>query len=158
MRTDKQVLRIFAAVPEWLFELTGLESPGPCELKSFIVKELERRADGLIVPFDPSRPLVVVEFQFQFEEAIYTRVVEEMTAAQRKHGMRAVEGLIVLIPWIPKRSRGRASSAHIPLTRYWLDWNPASRIIRSWRFLSPCSKRTRRFCPSRRSGIICKLS
>jgi predicted transposase YdaD len=109
MKTDKQVIRVFAAVPEWIFELTQLESPGTCELKSFTLKELERRADGLIVPRDPSRPLTVVEFQFQRDETIYVRTVQEMAAAQLEFGMRAVEGIIIFAynrldpktePWI----------------------------------------------------------
>jgi predicted transposase YdaD len=95
MKTDKQVFRIFTAVPEWIFELTQLESPGACQLESFSVKELERRADGLVVPADPSQPLTVVEFQFQADETIYARIVQEMVSVQLAHGMRAVEGLIL---------------------------------------------------------------
>ena len=50
MKTDKQLFKIFEAVPEWLFELTGLPSPGSSTLQSFTVKALERAADGLVVP------------------------------------------------------------------------------------------------------------
>jgi hypothetical protein len=98
MRTDKQVCRIFEAVPEWIFELTQLDSPGPCELRSFTLKELGRHADGLVVPHDPSQPLTIVEiveFQFQSDDTIYTRTVREMVAAQELHAMRAVEGIVV---------------------------------------------------------------
>ena len=65
MKTDKQLFKIFEAVPEWLFELTGLPSPGSSTLQSFTVKALERAADGLVVPEAADQPLTVVEFQFQ---------------------------------------------------------------------------------------------
>ena len=70
MKTDKQLFQIFAAMPEWLFELTGLASPGACSLQSFTLKALHRDADGVIVPKDPHQPLTVVEFQFQKDETI----------------------------------------------------------------------------------------
>jgi hypothetical protein len=117
MRTDKQVFRVFEAVPEWIFELTQLKSPGPCELKSFSLKELERHADGLLVPYDQSQPLTIVEFQFQNDETIYTRTVREMVAAQELHAMRAVEGLVVF-----------AYNELDPKTEPW------TRIVRSFSF------------------------
>ena len=117
MRTDKQIFRIFAAVPEWIFELTQLDSPGACELRSFTLKELERRADGLVVPIDPSRPLTVVEFQFQLDETIYARTVQEMIAAQVEHGMRDIEGIILF-----------AYNALDPKTEPW------TRVVRSFVF------------------------
>ena len=95
MKTDKQLFQIFAAMPEWLFELTGLASPGACSLQSFTLKALHRDADGVIVPKDPHQPLTVVEFQFQKDETIYTRIVMEMAAVQEAHGQRPVQGIIV---------------------------------------------------------------
>jgi len=113
MRTDKQLSQIFAACPEWLFELTGLPSPGACWMTTFTVKSLEREADGLVVPEDPAQPLTVVEFQFQRDERIYTRLVTEMAAAQEAHGMRPVQGLILF-----------GTTGLDPLTEPW------SRIVR----------------------------
>ena len=113
MRTDKQLFQIFAACPEWLFELTGLPSPGACWMTTFTVKSLEREADGLVVPEDPAQPLTVVEFQFQRDERIYTRLVTEMAAAQEAHGMRPVQGLILF-----------GTTGLDPLTEPW------SRIVR----------------------------
>jgi predicted transposase YdaD len=95
MKTDKQLFQIFAAMPEWLFELTGLESPGACSLRSFTFKALQRDADGVIVPQDARQPLTVVEFQFQKDETIYTRIVIEMAALQEAHGQRPVQGIIL---------------------------------------------------------------
>ena len=95
MKTDKQLFQIFAVQPEWLFELAGLPSPGECSLLPFTVKSLEREADGLVVPADESQPITVVEFQFQRDERIYSRLVTEMAAAQEAHDMRPVQGLIL---------------------------------------------------------------
>ena len=94
MKTDKQVFRVFQARPEWIFQLASLKSPGPCSFRAFAVKALERDADGLIVPDDPTQPLTIVEFQFQRDDAIYTRVVIEMAAVQESHQMRNVQGII----------------------------------------------------------------
>jgi predicted transposase YdaD len=94
MKTDKELYRIFAAVPDWLFQLTGLPSPGKCSLRSFTVKALQRDADGVVVPEDVSQPLTVVEFQFQKDDTIYNRTVAEMIAVQEANGMRPVQGLI----------------------------------------------------------------
>lgn len=41
MKTDKQVYRIFEAVPDWVFQLAGLPSPGKCVLRSVAVKYSE---------------------------------------------------------------------------------------------------------------------
>ena len=65
MKTDKQVYRIFAAVPDWVFQLAALPSPGRCEFRSVTIKALERNADGMIVPEASDQPLTVIEFQFQ---------------------------------------------------------------------------------------------
>lgn len=94
MRTDKQLLRIFETAPEWIFELSGLPSPGTSTLKSLTVKALERRADGVVIPEASDGPLTVVEFQFQKDATIYPRIVVEMAFLQQSHQMRAVQGLI----------------------------------------------------------------
>ena len=65
MKTDKQLFKIFEAVPDWIFQLTGLPSPGECQLRSFTVKALAREADGVVIPEDPDQPVTVVEFQLR---------------------------------------------------------------------------------------------
>jgi hypothetical protein len=94
MKTDKELYRIFAAMPEWLFQLTGLPSPGHCSLRSFTVKALQRDADGVVVPEDVTQPLSVVEFQFRKDDTIYTRTVAEMIGVQESNGMRPVQGIV----------------------------------------------------------------
>ncbi len=94
MKTDKELYRIFEVVPEWVFELVGLPSPGKSTLRSITVKALERRADGVIVPEAPDQPLTVVEFQFQTDDTIYRRTVVEMAAVQDAFPGRVVQGFI----------------------------------------------------------------
>ena len=94
MKTDKELYRIFAAMPEWLFQLTGLPSPGKCSLRSFTVKALQRDADGVVVPEDVTQPLTVVEFQFQKDATIYNRTVAEMLGVQEANGLRPVQGIV----------------------------------------------------------------
>ncbi len=58
MKTDKELYKIFEVVPEWVFELAGLPSPGKSTLRGLTVKALERTADdGVIVPEVPDQPL-----------------------------------------------------------------------------------------------------
>ena len=40
MRTDKELLKIFEAEPDWVFQLTGLPSPGACALRSITIKSV----------------------------------------------------------------------------------------------------------------------
>jgi predicted transposase YdaD len=94
METDKQLLKIFEAVPQWVFDLAGLPSPGPITLRSITIKALERRADAVIVPEAPDQPLTIVEFQFQKDDTIYPRTIMEMAAVQLIYPGRAVQGLI----------------------------------------------------------------
>lgn len=74
MKTDKQLYELFSAQPLWIFELTGLKPPGKCELQSIVLKAIEQQADAVVVPESVNEPLTVVEFQFQDDPQIYTRV------------------------------------------------------------------------------------
>jgi predicted transposase YdaD len=94
METDKQLYRVFAAQPQWVFELAGLPPVGKCAMRSLTVKTLERRTDGVIVPEDAAPPLSVIEFQFGENSQIYTRTVQKMAAVQEEFGMREVQGVI----------------------------------------------------------------
>ncbi|MGF1582592.1 MAG: DUF2887 domain-containing protein [Gemmataceae bacterium] len=94
MKTDKQLYKIFAANPQWIFELTSLESPGDCELRAVTLKALEQSSDAVIFPRDENEPLVVLEFQFQDDPTIYTRTAIEMALIQQEYSMREVQGLI----------------------------------------------------------------
>ena len=57
MKTDKELLKIFEAPPQWVFVLMRLPSPGNCTLRSIVIKALERRADAVIVPAASDQPL-----------------------------------------------------------------------------------------------------
>ncbi len=94
MKTDKNLYALFAANPEWIFELTGLESPGKCELKSVSLKDIEQRADGVLFPKDPNGKLAVVEFQFRDDPTIYVQTAIEMALIQKENPQREVQGVI----------------------------------------------------------------
>ncbi len=96
METDKQLYRVFAAEPQWVFQLAGLPPVGKCTMRSLTVKTLERRTDGVIVPEDAASPLSVIEFQFGENPQIYTRTVQKMAAVQEEFDMREVQGVIFL--------------------------------------------------------------
>jgi len=95
LKTDKQTFRIFQAHPPWVFELTDLPSPGKSTLQSIALKALERRADGVIMPDDPTQPITVVEFQFQMDTGVYTRIAAEMAILQEANDWRDIQGVIL---------------------------------------------------------------
>jgi predicted transposase YdaD len=94
METDKQLYRVFGAEPQWVYLLARLPPVGKCAMRSLTVKRLERRADGVIVPEALTRPLPVIEFQFDENPLIYTRTVQKMAAVQEEFAMREVQGII----------------------------------------------------------------
>ena len=76
MKTDKLFYRIFLLEPNLVAELIpGL--PPDCRFDYFapVLKERERRLDGLLMPLgdDPSLPLVFLEAQMQRDPGFYRR-------------------------------------------------------------------------------------
>ena len=110
MKTDKQLYAIFAAQPEWIFELTEQSSPGECELKSVALKAIDQTADAVIVPRRETSELTVIEFQFQDDPEIYARTAIEMALLQQQHGMRRVRGMVFF-----------RYASHDPKTEPWCD-------------------------------------
>lgn len=96
MKSDKQICLIIASHPEWLFELSRLPSPGRCKMRSLVLKALQRTADALIVPDDPTQKLSLVEVQFYLDPDIYLRMVEEMAGAQREYERRDIQGILMV--------------------------------------------------------------
>ncbi|MBM4076288.1 MAG: DUF2887 domain-containing protein, partial [Planctomycetes bacterium] len=97
MQTDKHLYSIFSGNPEWLFELTGRPSPGPCQFESMSFKALELTADGVVVPETVKEAITIVEFQFQQDSTVYVRTVLEMALVQRKSPDRQVQGMILFL-------------------------------------------------------------
>jgi len=95
VKTDKQVYSIFSLNPRWLFELTGLAWPGPCQWKSVAFKSIEQTADGVLYPDAPDSPITVTEIQAQLNPFIYARVVIEMAMLQRENQNREVQGVVL---------------------------------------------------------------
>lgn len=94
MRTDKEIFEVFQQCPEIVFQMTGLEYPGPCKVASVTLKALERRLDGLVIPDDDEKALTVFEVQFQKCPEFYPRAAGEMALVQQENGMRRIQGCI----------------------------------------------------------------
>ena len=140
METDKQLYGVFRAKPEWVFLLARLPPVGKCVMRSLVVKPLERRSDGVIVPEAPTPPLSVIEFQFGENAQIYTRTAQKMAAVQEEFNMREVQGIIFFgdvkfdpqtKPWT--KSCGRSCSR----TKCGV-WRNASPSILWWPSFSRC--------------------
>jgi len=95
MKTDKQVYKILAACPQWFFDLTKIESPGPCSFRSMAFKEVI--ADGVLEPEISNKPNFVVEFQAQSDETVYPRIALEMALLQRQRPTLKIEGVILFL-------------------------------------------------------------
>ena len=95
METDKHFYEIFEVNPQWIFELTGRPSPGPCQFISMTVKAIERRSDGVLVPDSPTESISVTEIQMQPDKEVYGRLVMEMVLVQSERPGRKVVGIII---------------------------------------------------------------
>ena len=56
MKTDKQLFKIFTNMPEFFFDLTGIDYQANYTFKSETIKEISRSMDGLIEPDDLTKP------------------------------------------------------------------------------------------------------
>ncbi|HBJ35057.1 MAG TPA: hypothetical protein DDZ51_09945 [Planctomycetaceae bacterium] len=95
MQSDKQLYEIFEVNPQWLFELTGRTSPGPCKFVSITLKAIERRSDGMLLPDLASKPITIAELQMYADSDVYQRTVIEMAMVQAEHPGRQVDGFII---------------------------------------------------------------
>lgn len=115
MKTDRQVYKILQACPQWFFDLTQMESPGPCSFHSIALKEVSVTADGVIEPHTAGKPWIVVEFQAQYDETVYIRLALEMALLHRQQPDRKIDGAILFL-----------DASMVPKTEPW------SRVIRSF--------------------------
>jgi len=95
MHSDKHFYEIFEVNPQWLFELTGRDSPGPCKFVSITLKAVERRSDGLLLPEQASKPITIAEIQMYSDDDVYLRTVIEMAMVQAEHPGRQIDGLVI---------------------------------------------------------------
>jgi predicted transposase YdaD len=95
METDKHFYEIFEVNPQWIFELTGRPSPGPCKFISMTMKAIERRSDGVLVPDSVDEPISVTELQMYPDQDIYNRLVIEMALVKGERPDREVGGMII---------------------------------------------------------------
>jgi len=96
MKTDQQIYTLLGAAPEFLRLLTdGIAIRGAYAFEAIEVKGLDRRSDGVLLPEDPEESIWVIEFQAQWDETIYHRLVVEMGLVGERHLGREVRGLIL---------------------------------------------------------------
>ena len=95
MKTDKQLFKIFTNMPEFFFDLTGIDYQANYTFKSETIKEISRSMDGLIEPDDLTKPHYIVEFQMQKKDDIYGRIIMEMASLGLKNKGLLYHGVIV---------------------------------------------------------------
>ena len=95
METDKHFYEIFEVNPQWIFDLTGRPSPGPCQFISMALKAIERRSDGVLIPESLNESISVTEFQMHPDREVYGRLTIEMVQVQFERPGRKVEGIII---------------------------------------------------------------
>ncbi len=78
MKTDKLFHEYFQLVPQTLFELFQINPGCTYQFTSPVLKESERRMDGLLEPNTPGHPRYFLELQGYPDDSIYWRLVEEI--------------------------------------------------------------------------------
>ncbi len=70
---------LFEEQPELALRLAGLPAPEHAHYRftSVELKEKAHRIDGVLLPDDPSLPVIIVEVQFHRDEQVYDRIVSE---------------------------------------------------------------------------------
>lgn len=95
MESDKEIYKIFKAMPEAFFTLTGIPSRGKYSFHSVTINEFKRTMDGLMESDDPEEPCWVIEFQNQKKDNIYQRTVIEMACISLQNPKRICKGVIL---------------------------------------------------------------
>ncbi len=109
MATDKAFYELGRLVPDLIVRLAGIEAPGAYRWTSPVVKELERRFDGVLVPHTDELPLLFAEFQGYHESTrqaahCLLRLRGTHRSAQRSSGDSVPGPLAGLCP-APTRER-----------------------------------------------------
>jgi len=97
MQTDKELFKVFQAVPQWLYLIRRQEAPTKVALESVTFKALEKHCDGILIPNDGQFAVQIVEFQGYHDPLIYARIGIEMGMLQQLHPNRTVGGVIVFM-------------------------------------------------------------
>jgi predicted transposase YdaD len=97
MKTDKELYRLFSSCPELLFEAANSKPYDTYEMISITLKEFERRADGFLQPTSENSPVYFVEFQADWDNTIYHRLIMEMAAYGVENPKRDIRGILVFI-------------------------------------------------------------
>ncbi len=95
MRSDKHIYQLFEASPKLLLDLLGREDPSDARFESVTIKAIERESDGVLFYANVQSGILVVEWQFYFDSAIYNRIAVAMSVLQEQSAGVPVEGIIV---------------------------------------------------------------
>ncbi|NEP54730.1 MAG: Rpn family recombination-promoting nuclease/putative transposase, partial [Moorea sp. SIO3C2] len=96
MRTDSLFYKVFQTLPGTLFELLGdnTQLAQNYNFKAIELKELAKRTDGVFLPKRDGDPIYFVEVQFQKDEDLYYRLMQEVFVYlgqnRWRHGWQAV--------------------------------------------------------------------
>ncbi|NET69461.1 MAG: Rpn family recombination-promoting nuclease/putative transposase, partial [Moorea sp. SIO1G6] len=96
MRTDSLFYKVFQTLPGTLFELLGdnTQLAQNYNFKAVELKELAKRTDGVFLPKRDGDPIYFVEVQFQKDQDLYYRLMQEVFVYlgqnRWRHGWQAV--------------------------------------------------------------------
>ncbi len=101
MKTDKLFYRIFLQKPELISELVpGVPADCHFDYSAPVLKERERRLDGLLTPRgdDPHHPLVFLEAQMQKDDRFYGRFFSQIFLYLEQYQIRQQWRGLLLFP------------------------------------------------------------
>ncbi|NET59880.1 MAG: Rpn family recombination-promoting nuclease/putative transposase [Symploca sp. SIO2E6] len=121
MRTDTLFYKVFQTLPGALFELLGynITLAQKYTFKSIELKELAKRTDGVFLPKTDGDPIYFVEVQFQPDEHLYYRIMQEafvfLGQNSWQYGWRAVVfwAKRSLDPGIPQCYNGEVQAGNL---------------------------------------------
>jgi len=79
MKSDKLFHEYFRLVPQAFFDLLQISPGCDYEFTSPVLKETERRLDGLLLPTEPGYPIYFAEMQGYYDLSIYWRALQQMS-------------------------------------------------------------------------------
>jgi len=98
MKSDKLIHEYFHLVPDAFFELLGVTPACSYDFSSPVLKETERRLDGLLQPDDPGQPRYFLEFQGYLDPLIYWRALQQVALFHnRDAGLNGSPSQVVIL-------------------------------------------------------------
>jgi len=95
MKTDKELYRLFASCPDYLFDCAGIKVVETYQMKSVTFKDFEQRSDGLLESNSDNAPVYIAEFQAYSDNTVYHRLAIEMASYGKENPKKDVRGILV---------------------------------------------------------------